>query len=228
LFWTLINYTRSSFLNLVKWLLNLFNNKGSVKKTEPAQPKIEQPKTEPIKESDIKKIALLVGHGAGDSGAVCRRNRLEEHTYNSIAAETIAQSDVGKSIKVFYKSNSGWLGTYAKVKLFNPDLTIEMHLNDADSLAVGCEVLCVNKDSKSCEVGKQFASEFCKEFQRRIRGDKGIKWMQQGGRGYMNLVGAKAVSPRSILIEPFFINTESEWIEPSRYAEFLIKFLRGL
>lgn len=216
-------------MRFLNWILNLFNNKGSGKKTEPTQPKIEQPKTEPAKESEIKKIALLVGHGAGDSGAVRRKTRFEEHTYNSMVAEMIGQSDVKKIVKVFYKTKqTGWVGTYAKVAMFNPDLTIEMHLNDADVPAVGCEVLCVDKDLESGSVGKKFASMFSKEFSRKIRGDQGIKWMSKGGRGYGNLVGARATSKRSILVEPFFINTDSEWIEPSTYAEFFKKFLNEL
>lgn len=208
----------------IRLIISLFKNDNQDQgKTETRPIEIPSSKT------GIKKIALLVGHGAGDSGAVCRRNRMEEHHYNSMIAEMIKQSDTTKEIKVFYKTNgTGWTGTYPKVAIFNPDLTIELHLNDADVPAVGCEVLCIEKDLESGSVGKKFASMFSKEFSRKIRGDQGIKWMSKGGRGYGNLVGAKATSKRSILVEPFFINTDSEWIEPSTYAEFFKKFLNEL
>lgn len=200
---------------MFNWLKNLFKKKE--------QPTPQTPKPT----SNIKRIALLVGHGNGDSGAV-GFNRVEEHAYNSFIAEFVAQSDLNKQVKVFYKSKSGWIGTYPKVRLFKPDLTIELHLNAANGKAVGCEVLCLEGDNNSAVIGKQFALDFTTQFGRRMRGDKGIKWIDSSGRGYGNLVAAKAVSPKAILVEPFFIDTPSEWITQYEYGNFLVKFINGL
>jgi N-acetylmuramoyl-L-alanine amidase len=175
----------------------------------------------------IKKIALLVGHGAGDSGAV-GWNRVEEHDYNSAVATIIKDMKLNKEIKVFYKSKSGWGKTYVEVAQFAPDLSIEMHLNAANGKAYGCEVLVLNGQSSTAQIGKSFAFAFTQKFSRRIRGDAGIKWISSGDRGYGNLVGASVVSTWSILIEPFFIDTESEWIEISNYAKFLGEWIKGL
>lgn len=200
---------------MFSWLKNLF------KKKQPAP----IPQIKPT--GNIRKIAILVGHGNGDSGAI-GWNKVEEHNYNSFVAEFLAQTDLKKEIKVFYKSKSGWAGTYPRVLLFNPDLTIELHLNAANGKAVGCEVLCLENDESSASIGRQFALDFTTTFNRRMRGDKGIKWLDSGSRGYGNLVAAKAVSPKSILVEPFFIDTESEWISQHDYANFLIKFINNL
>lgn len=176
----------------------------------------------------IKKIALLVGHGAGDSGAI-GWNKVEEHAYNSKLASLIMEyASIGKEIKVFYKSKSGWPSTYLDVAKFSPDLTIELHLNAATGTAYGCEVLVLNGHSDSAEIGRSFASAFTSQFGRRLRGDKGIKWIGSGDRGYGNLKGASVVGTWSILVEPFFIDTESEWIEPSEYAKFLAEWIKGL
>lgn len=176
---------------------------------------------------NIKKIALLVGHGAGDSGAI-GFNKVQEHAYNSFVAEFVAQSDVKKELKVFYKAQGGWALTYLKVATYNPDLTIELHLNAANGKAVGCEVLCLDGDENSAIIGRRFALDFTGKFNRRMRGDKGIKWISSSGRGFGNLVAAKKTSPRSILVEPFFIDTREEWIAQAEYAEFLKTFINNL
>ena len=63
---------------------------------------------------------------------------------------------------------------------------------------------------------------------KKIRGNQGIKWISSGDRGYGNLVGASVVATWSILVEPFFIDTESEWIDVSEYAKFFAEWIKGL
>jgi N-acetylmuramoyl-L-alanine amidase len=193
--------------------------------------KLKPVKSSPIKvgsePTSIKKIALLVGHGAGDSGAV-GWNRVEEHDYNSKVASILSSQQLGKEIKVFYKSKNGWASTYLEVAKFAPDLSIELHLNAANGKAYGCEVLVLNGQNSTPTIGKSFALAFTQKFSRRVRGDQGIKWISSGDRGYGNLVGASVVSTWSILVEPFFIDTESEWIEVSEYAKFFAEWIKGL
>jgi N-acetylmuramoyl-L-alanine amidase len=205
---------------MFNWLKNLFKKKKSNTS--------ETPTSSNIPNSNIKKIALLVGHGAGDPGATCW-NKMAEHDYNSLVASILEQSDIADRIKVFYKTKrTGWVATYAQVALFNPDVSIELHLNAANGTAVGCEVLCLAIDKQSSIIGKQYAEQFNKTFNRKLRGEKGIKWISSGDRGHGNLVGAKAVAKHSILVEPFFCDNKEEWIEPNTYAEFLTKFIKSL
>lgn len=174
----------------------------------------------------IKKIALIVGHGNGDSGAM-GWNRFAEFVYNSTVAEEIASSEIGKEIKVFYRGSSGIVGVAMKAVAHNPDLSIELHLNAFNGKAVGCEVLCLDGDEQSAIVGRSFANAFTQKFNRKLRREKGINWITSSDRGYSSL---KAVSPikHSILVEPFFIDTKEEWIEPIAYAEFLKEWIRSL
>lgn len=180
--------------------------------------------TIPLK-SGIKKIAILVGHGAGDSGATAF-NGIEEHDYNIRVAEILNNSYLGKDIKIFYKTSKGWIPTYLQIAVFNPDLTIELHLNAASGTAIGCEVLCIDKESAI--IGRSFTSAFCKKFNRKARRELGINFISSGDRGYGNLKGCKAIAKQSILVEPFFCDNKNEWIEPSEYATFVCEWIRGI
>lgn len=175
----------------------------------------------------IKKIAILVGHGAGDSGAI-GWNKVEEHEYNKKVASIVSEMNLGKEIKVYFKAKGGWVSTYTEIAKFNPDLSIELHLNAATGNAVGCEVLVLKGHNDSASIGMSFANMFTQKFSRKIRGDKGIKWISSGDRGYGNLVGVSMAATWSVLVEPFFIDTKSEWIEPEEYAKFLAEWLRGI
>jgi N-acetylmuramoyl-L-alanine amidase len=216
------------FKKLLLAILSLFKTEEKTEKPIDVvikeEAKIEVP---PKSTGKIKRIALLVGHGAGDSGAI-GWNKVEEHAYNSFVAEYVSKQSLGKDIRVFYKASSGgWGPTYIKVGIFNPDLTIELHLNATEG-AVGCEVLVLKSKEVSATIGRKFASEFCAKFNRKLRRDKGILWISSGDRGYGNLIGANAMSPLSILVEPFFIDTKSEWIAQEEYAKFLADFIKNV
>jgi N-acetylmuramoyl-L-alanine amidase len=213
-------------MKFLKWIISLFNIKEENKKIPDELP-VKFPQDLPPKPSNAKKIALLVGHGAGDSGAV-GWNKVEEHDYNSFVAEYVSKSKTNKIIQVFYKAKTGsWGPTYLKVGVFNPDVTIELHLNATEG-AVGCEVLCLKNHNQSAVIGRKFAEAFCAKFNRKMRRDKGILWISSGDRGHGNLLAASAISPVAILVEPFFIDTKSEWIEKEVYAEFVADFVNSL
>jgi len=174
----------------------------------------------------IKKVAIIVGHGNGDSGAI-GWNRFAEFDYNVMVAEEIADSDLGKEVKVFYRGSSGIAGVAMKAVAYNPDLSIELHLNAFNGKATGCEVLCLDGDEQSAIVGRSFANAFTQKFNRKLRREKGINWITGADRGHSSL---KAVSPirHSILVEPFFIDTKEEWIEPMTYCNFLKEWIKEL
>jgi N-acetylmuramoyl-L-alanine amidase len=210
----------------MQWLINLIISLFTKdnQKPEVSAPKLpESPK--PNIPSGAKKIAILVGHGAGDSGAICW-NKMEEHEYNKKASSIILDQVKNKELKVFFKTKNGWGSTYAQVALFHPDICIEMHLNAATGTAYGCEVLITSESARS--IGELFASRFCEKFQRRIRGSKGIKWLKSGDRGFGNVYAASKVSKKAILIEPFFCDNKTEWIEVEEYAKFLVDFINEL
>lgn len=209
------------------WIKSLFKKKQETPVVKPQeQAPVELPvETKPS--TGIKKIAILVGHGAGDSGAICY-NGTEEHNYNLQVAKILLSENSNKELSMFLKSPSGWVSTYLKVALFNPDLTIELHLNAATGSAVGCEVLCLSNDEKSAEIGRSFAKAFTGKFGRKLRREQGINFISAGDRGYGNIKGCKALSPGSILVEPFFCDNKNEWIEPVEYAKFVKEWLNNL
>lgn len=215
---------------LVEIIKNLFKKKEfPVETIPPVNPIPEIPTKEEVERFPssfgIKKIAIIVGHGNGDSGAI-GWNNVEEFDYNKQVAELV-KNKTSKEIEVFYRSSTGIVGVAAKAVLSRPDMSIELHLNAYNGKAVGCEVLCLQGDTASGEVAKLFAKKFTQKFQRTLRRDNGVNWISSSDRGGTSL---RAVAPikYSILVEPFFIDTPSEWIHPGVYADFLIDYINAL
>jgi N-acetylmuramoyl-L-alanine amidase len=176
--------------------------------------------------STIKKIALIVGHGNGDSGAM-GWNGMSEFNFNQFVADEIENRDLGKEIRVFYRGPSGITGVSAKAVMWRPDLTIELHLNAFNGKAKGCEVLCLKGDLDSETIAKDFSHKFTTHFKRVLRGKDGIKWISKNDRGGLNLRSLATIKQR-ILIEPFFIDNPEEWISPMIYADFLSDWIKEL
>lgn len=184
-----------------------------------------------IPNSPRKKIAIIVGHGAGDGGAT-GFNGVEEYSYNHKVANIVMENVTNHEIKIFYRTASGIAGVASRVVLWQPDMSIELHCNAFDGdfkkgingTASGCEVLVLVGDGESERLGRSYVKSFKEKFNRKPRHDMGIKFIDKGDRGGASL---KAVSPikQSILVEPFFIDRKEEWIEPLTYAEFLAKWL---
>jgi N-acetylmuramoyl-L-alanine amidase len=208
------------------WLKNWINrNKKTPAKSE--SPATSPSVPAPAGNLGIKKIAIIVGHGNGDSGAL-GWNGVEEFKYNSMVAEEVLKTVTNKEIKVFYRGPTGIAGVAAKAVAWGPDLTLELHLNAFNGKAFGCEVLVLSGDTASGKVAESFALEFTKKFNRTLRRDKGVNWITSSDRGGASL---RAVSSAkySILVEPFFIDTKSEWVDSMDYARnFLIPWIIAL
>lgn len=172
-----------------------------------------------------KKIAIIIGHGNGDSGAL-GWNKVEEYSYNFKVAEII-KANCKKDIMLFYRTSTGIIGAATRVVAWGPDISIELHCNAYNGQVSGCEVLCLAEDKSSEILGKSFAKEFTEKFKRKLRGDEGIKHIGPKDRGYTSL---KAVSPiaQSILVEPFFIDSEAEWIDQTEYGEWFAGWINEL
>jgi N-acetylmuramoyl-L-alanine amidase len=212
------------FLALIKNWLRGFRGNGSGGGGAVAAEPERLPAETPGQNSSIKKIALIVGHGYGDSGAV--GSGTNEFEYNSWVAEYVKSNLAGKSIEVFYRGASGIVGVAMRAAGFKPDLCVELHLNSTKG-ATGCEVLVLKGDKKSESFGRSFANAFTQTYSRRLRQDKGIKWIESSDRGYSSLK-AQAVIPNKILVEPFFIDTLGEFVPREDYAHFLLRWVRGL
>lgn len=219
------------FKGLMNFLKDIFlGKKPIVNKVPPKDDLPEQPTMEEVNNfprSEIQKIAIIVGHGHGDSGAESWDKKTNEFEYNSIVASALALYPHSKQVKIFWRGSAGIMGVAAQVVLWKPDLSIELHLNSFNGEAKGCEVLCLKGDIESGKIGKDFAKKFTEKFNRTLRRDQGINWISSGDRGATSL---RAVSPikRSILIEPFFIDNKNEWIKPSDLAKHLGEWMRSI
>ena len=214
-------------MKFIKWLIELFKY-GTQRKEVSTE--LNVPETPGSSTSDIKKVAIIIGHGpAGkDGGAESKDGKRNEFEYNSFVAEYIENTALhGKKIKVFFRGKTGIVGVAMEAVAWMPDLSIELHLNSFNGTAKGCEVLVLKGDNESAEIGKSFAKSFASKFNRVTRRDQGINWIASADRGGASL---KAVSPikRSILVEPFFIDNDSEYIAPSVYAEWLCSWLKSI
>lgn len=198
---------------------------GTDVQVKPLPPVAETPTNEDVSNFPKKKVAIIIGHGSGDGGADTW-NGSNEFAYNSKVAE-YAKENSKQLIKTFYRSSSGIVGVAMEAVLWRPDISIELHLNSFNGQAKGCEVLILEGDNKSAEIGRKFAKDFCNKFGRVARGDQGIKWLGPKERGAASL---RALSPikQSILVEPWFADNKNEDISIKDYSVFLTDFIDKL
>ncbi len=209
---------------IIAMLRKLFkkNNTPSVPKTEP--PKIE-PETSSLPKVNSKKIAIIIGHGHGDSGAESWDEKRNEFEYSSIVANYLFNNVKNHEIRLFWRDYRGISGVNSDVGRWDDDLSIELHCNSADSSSAnGCEILCLGSDKEAIKLGQDLATKFCKHFNRKIRDTDGVKELKRSDRGHYSLALVDDGKP-SILVEPFFISNPNEWIEPLVYAEFLADWI---
>lgn len=220
---------------MFSWLKKLFKKKTvEAPKAEPT-PQVEKPST-----GNKIKIALLPGHGAGDSGATGKRRDLvkvdegifttkevsfNEHDYVAEVCELVAKKL--PNVGVFYKSKTGgWATTYLKVIPLNPDFIFEVHLNAFNGQAKGCEVLITQE--KTRRLAESFSKAFTEKFDRVLRATKGVKKLESGDRGSSNVKGISAIAPYAMLTEAFFCDNPNEYVTPEEYAEFFADWLSKL
>lgn len=219
-----------NFLKPKKVAIKFWNFLTGKKQSNPVgkkEPEIVIP-PQPQVESDgsIKRIAIIIGHGHGDSGAVGYKG-VKEFDYNSKVAKYIQEKVKSKEIKLFWRGALGITGVNGAVRVWNDDLSIELHCNSADTMAFGCEVLTLSNDKVSIKMGQRFAQQFCARFNRRIRNSDGVKELGERDRGHYSLELVNDPPP-SILVEPFFLNNPQEWIEHDEYGQFLVEFIEAL
>jgi N-acetylmuramoyl-L-alanine amidase len=226
---------KSIFVSIISFVKEVFKSeegRGPII-SKPIDPVI----TPPIKNEEpattgtaskygIKKIALIIGHGHGDPGAP-GFNRMMEFDYNSKVARILEQKIKGKEIKLFWRGASGITGVNTSARLWDDDLSIELHCNSYNGKAKGCEVLTLKADKVSIKVGQDFAKAFCSKFGRVMRDGDGVKELSSSDRGHYSLALVNDPPP-SILLEPFFIDNPDEWIDPEVYAQFLIDWISTL
>lgn len=216
-------------MKFIKYILNKLNPPKVVNPAVSNIPEIPASSMpapiEPTKK--YKKIAIIIGHGHGDSGAESWDKGRNEFEYNSIVAKYINSKIKNREIKLFWRGRTGITGVNSQVNLWDDDLSIELHLNSADVPARGCEILCLGSDKAAVSLGRDLAAAFCLKFGRKLRDEDGVKELKKKDRGHYSLALVDDGKP-SILVEPFFISNKDEWIDPLIYADFLVNWINEL
>jgi N-acetylmuramoyl-L-alanine amidase len=148
-----------------------------------------------------KLITLVVGHTSNASGAqAIAPLSMSEHEYNTDLATLIADK-IAKDFNVYvaFRDKMGIDRVYAELEKMNPDANIELHFNSSqDPKAFGTEVLCSYNSKGLAHVVQ---TKLCEHLSRDDRGNRGVKILQSGERGYASV--SRLQCP-NVLIEPFF------------------------
>lgn len=156
---------------------------------------------------------IAIPHEQYNQGAVAHDPRWTEFSYALIMGGDIQVPKYTKSMPNPYES------------LVNADLCtaiLEPHFNAYNGKVHGYEILVLKGDSESEHYARLFIDAWADEYpKRRARGDRGIKWIKKGDRGYPNLTGMKKAGAEvALLSEMFFGDNESDWVSPKDQADF--------
>ncbi len=193
----------------------------------------------------MKRLALIVGHSGTRRGA---NNYLgeSEYTFNSRIGKKVVElcNDEYQSlleVKGFKRFGGPYKDLCPSIKLFKPDVTLELHFNAFSGKAYGVEML-VYKDGPRAHdnaiMADIFTDLFAEEYGVRERHTHrlddnsetdGVKYMSEG-RGVHNLktMHDDCGVPFAMLFEPVFANFETSeskavFEDEDRYINFLVK-----
>lgn len=198
----------------------------------------------------MKKLGLIVGHSAKSQGA---KNYLgeSEYTFNARIATRVAEISNKQyqsllEVKVFNRFGGPYQDLCPDIRLYKPDVTLELHFNAAISRAYGVEILVYADGPKSHEnaiIGDIITDLFSEEYGVRERhtirlgGDSksldGVKYMSEG-RGVYNLKTMHECNvPLALLFEPVFGNFETNeskavFENEDRYVAFLVRAIGAI
>lgn len=197
---------------------------------------------EPVIET--KKIALIVGHDAYSGGAKLY-NGMSEYKFNNQIATMVINKIIkiklaglefkGKQLRIFYRDDRTIKETMRSVGVWGAELSIELHVNASDYYSAnGLEILCIKGDLETIAKARQLATAISYKFGSKLRGDKGIKEVITGERGFVNVSAARAYGVQyPMLLEPFFGNFETvesrKFVENmQQYADEIVDFIVGV
>jgi N-acetylmuramoyl-L-alanine amidase len=175
----------------------------------------------------LKRIAIVVGHGPKDPGAVNVKVKESELRWNTDLAEKISAAIGPKAaVSVIFRRVEG-VPPVDAVNATGADVTVELHLNAYNGIASGTEMIYYPGSLK----GKTLALLLQRAAVTTLNlPDRGVKGPQAGGRGTAFLRGTRAPAA---LVESFFIDNDTDLQRGNErkdalavaYADALLKFL---
>jgi N-acetylmuramoyl-L-alanine amidase len=125
---------------------------------------------------------------------------MSEYEYNTELATFIADR-MNKDFDVYvaFRDKMGIDRVYTELEKMKPDANIELHFNSSeDPKAFGTEVLCSYTSRFFADIVQR---NLCSRLGRDDRGNRGVKVLQKGDRGYLSV---SRLECQNVLIEPFF------------------------
>lgn len=152
------------------------------------------------------RLAIVVGHDMKAKGATSVSPlNVQEYDYNVDLAEYMYRVAMAKGIttRVFTRNKGGLRGAYEDVRKWSDENTVclELHFNSFNGKVQGSETLFDKDPLDSIELAREVHKAVCEVFQRKNKQDRGIKLIDNGERGYLNLNLCKIPS---CIVEPFF------------------------
>lgn len=165
------------------------------------------------------KIAFIIGHGKTSPGAWSPYLHQNEYFFNcEVASYLSGLGDIYRRPELGgYKTQMQKLGDLMNPKGY--DLVTELHFNKFDNVANGIghgvEVVAFPGSKTGIKYGDKYCEAVAKEYGIHNRG---VKFTQEGGRGYWFLKYQKAPA---LILEPFFGDeAEAEkFLNPAKLAD---------
>lgn len=169
--------------------------------------KLHQSLAQPVNTMPLPRIAIVVGHGpVRDKGAVNARYNVNELQWNADLALRIQDALSGRATVSVISRRVEGVPPVGDVNAFEPDATVELHLNAYNGLASGTEMIYYPGSLR----GKTLALLLQNAAVRVLSlPDRGVKPPQAGGRGAAFLRGTHAPA---VIVESFFIDNDSDLV----------------
>ena len=147
-----------------------------------------------------EKIAVVIGHRASKPGY--RSAYLDQYEYQfnaELTKELLPVLENDYQVVVYFKDGLSTPQVYDEIQKWNPRLALELHFNaHQDASAYGTETLCMQGWGYYANIMQNALAAALK---RDRKGDRGIKILRGGGRGFENV---SQLDCATLLLEPFF------------------------
>lgn len=160
------------------------------------------------------KLAIIIGHELKSKGAKgVYPISGYEYDFNSEIAQLIFHSAMDRAlpIRIFKRDGLGISGVYKQVQDWaggnSEAVAIELHCNAFNGKVRGTETLFDKDPDDSIEFAREIHQSICTALNRKNKEDRGIKLIEKGDRGYINLNLCKIPSA---IVEPFFIDNPED------------------
>lgn len=166
------------------------------------------------------KIALVVGHTEGRSGAKNIEYDMSEFTFNEKLAYDIKDKlDLDSEI-VFRKRYKDLPNDVNKL---DPNLVISLHCNAFNKKASGTETLYYHTSTKGRKIAQIFNENFVNALGLKDRGVKGKSSEDRGG--YL----LRYTNAPCVLCEPFFIDNDDDYeVVVDNYDDLVMAYVNSI